>query len=211
MEYKLEKPIISTLGTVKYHCEVVWRNGAFIVDEPSSLGGQDHGPDPYTLLLSSIATCKIVTLRMYIDKIGWQIPVIQCKANLFQKFENRENSTIIDCDISFPNAKITIEQKENLLEIAEKCPISKIIEGDSKVRSFIFINEDMDNEKEYSNNEITVIWKGELCKHSGRCVTQLPEVFNLKSQPWINVNATNAETLKSQVLKCPTGALSLKF
>ncbi len=210
MQYKFEKPIVSSLGTTKYQCEVEWRKGKFIVDEPSSLGGQDAGPDPYTLLLSSLASCKIVTLRMYIDKKGWDIPVIQCKSNLFQKLEKGENTTVIDCDISFPEAVISEELKEKLLEIADKCPVSKIIEGNTKVRSFIFIKNEVKNEKVYSNEDVSVVWKGELCKHSARCVTQLPQVFNLKNQPWINVSGADAETIKAQVLKCPTGALTLK-
>lgn len=210
MQYKFEKPIISTIGTTKYQCNVEWRNGKFVADEPESIGGQDTGPDPYTLLLSSLASCKIVTLRMYIDKKGWNIPNIVAKANLFQKLEKGENITVIDCDISFPNSEITIEQKEKLLEIAEKCPVSKIIEGNTKVRSFIYLTDEVENEKVYSNEVVSVVWKGELCKHSGRCVTQLPEVFNLKNQPWINVSGADAETIKAQVLKCPTGALTLK-
>lgn len=210
MQYKFEKPIVSSLGTTKYQCEVEWRKGKFIVDEPISLGGQDSGPDPYTLLLSSLASCKIVTLRMYIDKKGWNIPVIQCKSNLFQQLEKGENITVIDCDISFPDAIISEEQKDKLLEIAEKCPVSKIIEGNTKVRSFIFQKNEVESEKVYSNEAVSVVWKAELCKHSGRCVTQLPEVFNLKKHPWINVSGADAETIKAQVLKCPTGALTLK-
>lgn len=210
MQYKFQKPIVSTIKSEKYQSIVEWRNGKFTVDEPVSIGGKDTGPDPYTLLLSSLASCKIVTLRIYIDKKGWDIPIIKAKANLFQKLEKGESNTVIDCDISFPNAVVSIEKKEELLEVAEKCPVSKIIDGNTKVRSFIYLKENIENEKVYSNKEISVIWKGELCKHSGRCVTQLPEVFNLKAQPWINVDGANAKTIKAQVLYCPTGALSLK-
>ena len=62
--------------------------------------------------------------------------------------------------------------------------------------------------KEYSNGEITIVWKPEKCIHSGVCVKTLPEVYDPKAKPWITPeNATTAE-LKSQIDKCPSGALS---
>ena len=62
--------------------------------------------------------------------------------------------------------------------------------------------------KEYSNGEITIVWKPEKCIHSGICVKTLPEVYDPKAKPWITPeNATTAE-LKSQIDKCPSGALS---
>lgn len=63
---------------------------------------------------------------------------------------------------------------------------------------------------EYSNGEITVIWKPSLCTHSGICVRLLPSVYKPGKKPWINVgNATTAQ-LKAQVDKCPSGALSYR-
>ena len=64
--------------------------------------------------------------------------------------------------------------------------------------------------KEYSNGEITILWKPEKCMHSGICVKTLPKVYNPKEKPWVKVeNATTLE-LKDQVAQCPSGALSLK-
>ena len=62
--------------------------------------------------------------------------------------------------------------------------------------------------KEYSNGEITVVWKPEKCIHSGICVETLPKVYNPKERPWIKIDNATTEELKSQVEKCPSGALS---
>jgi putative redox protein len=209
MQYKLDKPVHGTIGKEKYQCVVEWRNGKLIADEPVSNGGKDEGPDPYTLLLSSLATCTLVTLRMYIDRKGWDIPEIDVKTNMFQTKQGDKTTTFIDRDISFPQP-IPAEQKDRLLEIAQHCPISKILEGEIKIRSFVFHEEEVDKNIKYKNDDVTVVWKPELCKHSGRCVTQLPQVFNLKAHPWINVNGADAKTIINQVAKCPTGALSIQ-
>ena len=207
MQYKLQNPVHGTIGTVKYQCVIEWRNGQFIGDEPEKNGGKDTGPDPFTLLLSSLATCTLITLRMYIERKGWNIPEISVKTNLFQTKEGDTTNTFIDRDIAFP-AGVEPEQKDKLLEIAQQCPVSKMLEGNIKVRSYIFHEEDVDKKLKYTNDDITVVWKPELCKHSGRCVTQLPGVFNLKTKPWVTMTGADSETIKVQVEKCPTGALS---
>ncbi|RZJ73047.1 (4Fe-4S)-binding protein [Flavobacterium sp.] len=209
MRYNLEKPVVSTITDEKYRCHVEWRNGSFIADEPVKYGGGDTGPDPYTLLLSALASCKIVTLRMFIEKEGWNVPTISAAANLFQVRKEDEMKTTIDCDITFPDADLNREQRDRLLKVAEKCPVSKIIKGEAEVRTFVFHDERELSGKTYANDSIAVEWKPSLCQHSGRCVSQLPGVFKLKASPWINVDGASADALAEQVHRCPTGALTL--
>src|SRR6201995_6020569 len=101
MKYALEHPVLATIGMEKYRCTVEWRNGTLIVDEPESSGGKDLGPDPYTLLLSSLASCTLATLRMYIDRKGWDVPKIKVAVNLYQELREAKKVTVIDRDIDF--------------------------------------------------------------------------------------------------------------
>ena len=209
MQYKLEKPVHGSIGKEKYQCTIEWRNGKFIADEPVSDGGKDEGPDPYSLLLSSLATCTLVTLRMYIDRKGWDIPSIAINTNLYQETKDGKTTTIIDRDIFFITF-IEEEQKTRLMEIANHCPVSKILESDIKVRTFVF--RDQETKKiNYANEEITVVWKPEFCQHSARCFTQLPEVFDPKIKKWINPDGAPAEKIEYQVKQCPSGALTFFY
>ncbi|MDG4945272.1 (4Fe-4S)-binding protein [Weeksellaceae bacterium KMM 9713] len=63
---------------------------------------------------------------------------------------------------------------------------------------------------EYSNGEVTILWKPDKCIHSGICVKTLPEVYNPKERPWIKPNNATTEQILDQVSKCPSGALSIK-
>ena len=69
----------------------------------------------------------------------------------------------------------------------------------------------MANDKEYSNDEITVFWKPDICIHSAECVKGLPKVFNPEKKPWIDINAASAGEIASTINNCPSGALSYKL
>lgn len=64
---------------------------------------------------------------------------------------------------------------------------------------------------EYNAGEITILWKPKVCIHAGVCVKMLPKVYNPKERPWIKTENANAEELKNQIEKCPSGALSYKL
>ena len=53
----------------------------------------------------------------------------------------------------------------------------------------------MENAKEYSNGEVTIVWKSEKCIHSAVCVRGLPKVFKPKERPWITIDAATTEEL----------------
>jgi putative redox protein len=208
MKYALEHPVIATIGTEKYQSTVEWRRGKFIVDEPESSGGKDKGPDPTTLLLSSLGTCTLATLRMYIDRKGWDIPKISVSVNMYREIREGKNVTVIDRDINFLS-QVTDEQRERMIQIARVCPISKILEGEVNIRTFAYSNSGNEKKHTYSNEDITVEWKPELCRHAARCATQLPTVFNPAAKPWVNMDGATSQEIREQVARCPTGALSI--
>jgi len=123
----LANDITGHIGTQKYFCTISWRNGQFIMDEPESIEGKDLGPDPYSTLLASLAGCTLSTLRMYIDRKGWDIPEINVSLNFYQE-NDPELTTTISRSISF-SKNIEEDIKKRLLIIAEKCPVSKILKN----------------------------------------------------------------------------------
>jgi putative redox protein len=131
----LENNVEGKIGTQKYLCTISWRNGTLLMDEPENVGGENIGPDPFSTFLASLAGCTLSTLRMYIDRKGWDIPEINISLNLAQEL-NPELETSISRSITFPN-NISDEQRERLLLIAEKCPISKILKNKITINTTI--------------------------------------------------------------------------
>lgn len=127
MKYLLTQPIKAHIGEELYKVTITWRNGILIGDEPENLGGKDIGPDPYTLLVTSLASCTLSTLRMYINRKQWEIKEINIEVNLYQ-VQGQELTTTFTRNISF-DGEVTEEQKERLLQIANACPVSKILKN----------------------------------------------------------------------------------
>jgi putative redox protein len=127
MKYLLAQPIKANITEELYKVVINWRNGIIICDEPESLGGKDIGPDPYTLLVSSLASCTLSTLRMYINRKLWNINAINIEVNLYQ-VQGQELTTTFTRIINF-EGEVSEKQKQRLLQIANACPISKILKS----------------------------------------------------------------------------------
>jgi uncharacterized Fe-S cluster protein YjdI len=67
---------------------------------------------------------------------------------------------------------------------------------------------DKDNVKEFSNGEVTVYWRANLCIHSANCLMGMPRVFNTKRKPWINVTGADSKEIMKTVDSCPSRALT---
>ena len=60
----------------------------------------------------------------------------------------------------------------------------------------------------YTNKELTIVWKPELCIHAAICIKELPKVYDPKSRPWIKIENASSDELMKQVKMCPSGALT---
>jgi uncharacterized Fe-S cluster protein YjdI len=65
--------------------------------------------------------------------------------------------------------------------------------------------------KEYTNGEITVFWRADLCIHSANCLIELPDVFDSGRKPWINLNRASTREIMHTVNTCPSRALVYKM
>jgi uncharacterized Fe-S cluster protein YjdI len=63
-------------------------------------------------------------------------------------------------------------------------------------------------EKGYTNGEVTIHWKGELCQHSGNCVRGLGPAFHPVSRPWITPEKATMDQVIATVKRWPSGALA---
>ncbi len=60
---------------------------------------------------------------------------------------------------------------------------------------------------EYTNDEVTVVWKPKSCIHSAKCVHGLPEVFKPNERRWIQMENASTDEIITAIKACPSGAL----
>ena len=97
------------------------------VDEPESVGGSDKFPNPAQYLLSALASCTIITIKMYANSKGWNVGEINVDVKMKEQLIEGKRVKKIIKGIQFEN-QLEASQVERLLLIGSKCPISKLLE-----------------------------------------------------------------------------------
>jgi len=113
-----------------------------VADEPRSVGGTNAGPSPYDLLSASLATCTSMTLHMYAahKKLDLESVTVRVKHGKIHAQDCKDcesDSGRIDefqRSISLQGG-LSEEQRQRVLEIADRCPVHRTLEGEIKVRS----------------------------------------------------------------------------
>jgi putative redox protein len=108
---------------------------SFITDEPIAAGGEDAGPDPYTLLLAALGSCISMTVTLYARRKQWPLERVTVRlrqSRIHSKdcqdcAQDKEGYVHrIERSVSF-TGPLTDEQRARLQEIAHKCPVHKTL------------------------------------------------------------------------------------
>ena len=113
--------------TGTYQHEISIRHHGLAADEPTDHGGDDSAPSPQELLAASLASCTAITMEMYAQRKGWELPDIEVQVD-YQPAE-RGCPTRFELVMKLP-ADVPDEQVERLLTIAAKCPVHRTLEGE---------------------------------------------------------------------------------
>lgn len=109
-----------------------------LADEPEAYGGTNRGMSPYGFLAAGLGACTSMTIRMYARRKGWPLEHVsvdvthdkvhaqdasngaQAKADEFRRVIRLEGD-------------LSAEQREKLMEIADKCPVHRTLESTSHI------------------------------------------------------------------------------
>ena len=108
---------------------------SFITDEPIGAGGEDAGPDPYTLLLAALGSCISMTVTLYARRKQWPLEgvSVRLRQNRIHAKDCKECAQDQEGYIHRIERSVTVngelsdEQRTRLLEIAHKCPVHKTL------------------------------------------------------------------------------------
>ncbi|MEK6280928.1 MAG: OsmC family protein [Acidobacteriota bacterium] len=116
--------------------EVIYGLGhTLITDEPVEVGGEDAGPDPYTLLLAALGSCISMTVTLYARRKEWPLDrvTVRLRQNRIHAKDCQECTEgtegyvhRIERSVTF-EGNLTDEQRARLQEISHKCPVHKTL------------------------------------------------------------------------------------
>jgi len=111
---------------IPYATDITVGSHHLLADEPTDAGGGDTGPGPRDLLLAALGSCTAITLRMYAQRKQWPLQEVAVKLSYAE--ESTPGTTRIERYITLTGA-LDQEQRERLLQIANMCPLHKILTG----------------------------------------------------------------------------------
>ncbi len=99
------------------------------LDEPTAAGGTDTGPSPTRLLAASLAGCTAITIEMYAERKQWDVGQVEVDVDV----EYRDGAPLSFAVTLRLPSELSDEQRKRLLIVATKCPVHKLIAGETEV------------------------------------------------------------------------------
>jgi putative redox protein len=118
-----------------YQVQITSRHHTYFADEPISDGGTDTMVSPTEMLMGALGACIALTCKMYAQRKGWNVTAVEVDLD-FTRFNSKDYPDYegeaqfvheIRESIRF-EGDLDDEQRERLLDIASKCPVSRVIE-----------------------------------------------------------------------------------
>jgi uncharacterized OsmC-like protein/pimeloyl-ACP methyl ester carboxylesterase len=113
-----------------------------LADEPEAYGGTNKGMTPYGFLAAGLGACTSMTIRMYARRKGWPLTHVSVDIT-HDKVHGQDAGTGEDTKIDGFNRVIRLEgkldsdQRQRLLEIADKCPVHRTLERGASVETVL--------------------------------------------------------------------------
>ena len=112
----------------KYTLDVKNGRHHLFADEPLSFGSADIGPSPFEYLCASLGSCTAITLRMYAGRKNWDIENISVTVtHSLRKTADDETKNVFSRVLNV-TGKLESDARGRLVEIANKCPVHKMLE-----------------------------------------------------------------------------------
>lgn len=127
-------------GAGRFQVEITAGGARLHADEPVAVGGLGSGPTPYQLVSAGLAACTAMTLRLY--SMRKDVPLKRaCVA-----VRHGKQAGAVPADVFM--RELTLEgplddaQRARLLEIADKCPVHRTLEGGARVETSLAVSHD---------------------------------------------------------------------
>ncbi len=123
MESKEYDHVEAIFNGANYVSTITASGNSILSDEPESVGGQNKGFNPFELVIAGLASCTIATIKMYLDRKGWNVESINVKVQL----ETGDDSEPLVTKEIFIKSDLQPDQLKRVFAVASKCPTHKLL------------------------------------------------------------------------------------
>ena len=127
--------VTARAGESGFRTAITVRGFELVADEPAAAGGSDRGPTPYELLLGALGACASMTLVMYAKRKGWPLQEVVIRL----RDARSHAADCASCETEAVGIRrverqielhgpLAEEQRQRLLQIADRCPIKQTLE-----------------------------------------------------------------------------------
>jgi putative redox protein len=118
-----------TSGEGQFQVRVQAGSHQLVMDEPIEVGGMGAGPNPFDLLCAALAGCTLMTLKLYAERKGWTLGDLSVRVTHQKGSADQRDrfDRVIDL------GDVTDEQRDRLLQIAQRCPVDLLLERGADV------------------------------------------------------------------------------
>ena len=138
----MSRDVVVTSENVGFLQNVSIGRHRFLADEPFEAGGCDAGPNPYELLLTALGACTAMTIRMYANRKQWPLEAVRVRLT----HEKIHAEDCLACETKeglveriereiLLRGDLTDEQRQKLLEIANKCPVHRTLTSEIRIET----------------------------------------------------------------------------
>lgn len=129
-----------TVTDVGYRVTATTAKHTWYADAPEVADGEDSAPNPEEMLLGALGSCTVQTLHMYANRKQWDLQRVE--VNLEFDKQLAKDVPDYDGDAKFVHhirkdirlfGELDDAQRERLMDIAEKCPVNRILLGPTHV------------------------------------------------------------------------------
>ncbi|MBP5987567.1 MAG: OsmC family protein [Azonexus sp.] len=126
--------VVAENGMGRYQQAVTIGQHQLIADEPVSVGGADAGPAPFDFVMTGLGACTSMTLRMYAERKGLAVTRISVALSHDTVQIDGVPRNRIQRNITL-EGDLSAEQRQRMLEIANKCPVHRALSQSIQVES----------------------------------------------------------------------------
>ena len=120
----------SQFGVGPIQQKITVGNFQLLADIEEASGGANTGPSPHEYLATALASCTSMTLKMYAGRKAMNLT----NAIVTVHIEREDDIEKFNRDIQL-FGELKEEEKQRLLEIANKCPIHKALTGEIQIKT----------------------------------------------------------------------------